>query len=109
MTTIKDRIRLRHLFFLLISLILVLHVPGEPSHAAPLPASSVSINMSNPTCVHVLPTSGVCSIQIGSLTASGSDQSFSRVEVLVNSKLRVYMGGFFKFRHFSATQWCREA
>ena len=38
----------------------------------------------------------MCSIQFGSVIASGSDSSFSRVEVLVNGKLRVYMGGFFE-------------
>jgi hypothetical protein len=91
-----DRIPLRYLFFLLIGLILVLQFPGELTHAAPLQQSSVSIQMSNPSCHQVLPASGECSLQIGSLIASGSDPSFSRVEVLVNGKLRIYMGGFFE-------------
>jgi hypothetical protein len=102
MTTKEDHMRFQRLFILLIGLILFLQVPGEPSHAAQLQSSSVSINMSNPTCVHILPTSGACSIQIGSLTASGNDQSFSRVEVLVNGKLRVYMSGFFESSAFLA-------
>ena len=53
-------------------------------------------SMSNPTCVQAPPASGTCSIQIDSLIASGSDPSFSRLEVLVNGKLRVFMGGFFE-------------
>jgi hypothetical protein len=52
--------------------------------------------MSNPTCIEARPASGACTIQINSLSASGSDPSFSRVEVLVNGKLRVFMGGFFE-------------
>ena len=97
MSACTDRMRLRRLFFLLIGLILVLQFPGEPSRAELLQGTSVSVNMSNPTCFQAPPASGSCSIQIGSLSATGSDPSFSRVEVLVNGKLRVYMGGFFEF------------
>ena len=96
MSTNVDRTRLRRLAFLIVSLFLVLQFPGEPTHAASLPTTSVSLQISNPACFQVLPASGMCSLQIGSLTASGSDSSFSRVEVLVNGKLRVYMGGFFE-------------
>ena len=96
MSTKANRRRLRYLFFLLIGLLLVLQFPGEPTHAAPLQQSSVSIQISNPNCHQVLPASGACSLQFGSLAVSGSDPSFSRVEVLVNGKLRIYMGGFFE-------------
>lgn len=88
--------RLRRITFLLLGSILVMQFPGEPAQAALLPATSVSIYMSNPACVQVLSTSGACSIQFGSLIASGSAPTFSRLEVLVNGKLRVYMGGFFE-------------
>jgi hypothetical protein len=88
--------RLRRLFILLFGLSLVLQFPGERVQAVPLQATSVSIAMSNPSCVQVRPPSGACSIQVGSLTVSGSDPTFSRLEVLVNGKLRVYMGGFFE-------------
>ena len=86
---------LRRLFFLSLGLMLVLQSPGEPVQAA-LPATSVSVSISNPSCGQSLPASGVCSIQFGSLTASGSDSSFSRIEVLVNGKLRVLVDGFFE-------------
>ena len=96
MNTRTDHVPLRYLFFLLIGMILVLQIPGEPTHAAPLQQSTISIQMSNPSCDQGRPTSGVCALQFGSLTASGGDPSFSRVEVLVNGKLRIYMGGFFE-------------
>jgi hypothetical protein len=89
-------IRLRRPFFLLLSLIVVLQFRGERVQAAPLQATSISITMSNPSCVQVLPPSGACSIQAGSVFASGSDATFSRLEVLVDGKLRVYMSGFFE-------------
>jgi hypothetical protein len=58
--------------------------------------------MSNPACSQVRPASGVCSLQIGSLNATGSDTTFSRTEVLVDGKLRVYMAGFFEsFAYFN--------
>src|SRR5512146_2748206 len=90
------RLRLSRPLFLLLGLLLVAQSPGEVVRAAPLQATSVSITMSNPSCVQVRPPSGTCSIQVGSLIASGSDSTFSRLEVLVDGKLRVYMGGFFE-------------
>lgn len=96
MSTNTHRSRLQRLFFLMIGLVLVLQFAGEPAHAAPLQPTTISIQMSNPTCVEARPASGVCSLQFYSLTATGSDTSFSRVEVLVNGKLRVFMAGFFE-------------
>jgi hypothetical protein len=93
--TSAHRQRLRRILFLLLGLIPGLQFPSELARAA-----SVSIQMSNPACVQVLPERGTCSIEIGSLTASGSDQTFSRLEVLVDGKLRVYMGGFFESSAF---------
>jgi len=90
------RLRLRRPLFLLLGLLLVAQFPGEVVHAAPLQATSISLSMSNPTCVQVRPMSGACSLQTGYVFASGSDQSFSRLEILVDGKLRVYMGGFFE-------------
>ncbi len=86
-----DRQRLRRTFFLWLGLITVLPFPGELAQAA-----SVTVQMSNPSCVQVLPADGTCSIQVGNVIASGSDQTFSRLEVLMNGKLRIYMGGFFE-------------
>jgi hypothetical protein len=88
--------RLRRLIFLLLGLMLLAQFPDERVQAAPLQSSSVSITMSNPSCVQVQATSGTCTLQFGYLVASGSDTSFSRLEVLVDGKLRAYMGGFFE-------------
>ena len=88
-------LRLRRPLFLLLGLLLVAQFPGEAVRAAPLNTTSVSVNMSNPSCVQIR-SSGTCAIQFGSLLASGSDTSFSRLEVMVNGKLRAYMGGFFE-------------
>ena len=96
MSTRAHCMRLRRLLFVFIGLILVLQFPGEPTRAELLQGITLSVNMSNPTCVQSPPASGSCSIQIGNLTATGSDPSFSRVEVLINGKLRVYMAGFFE-------------
>ena len=41
-------------------------------------------------------------VQIGYLVAAGSDTSFSRLEVLVDSELRAYMGGFFELTAYLA-------
>jgi hypothetical protein len=89
---------LRRLFWLVIGLVVVLQFPGDPARAAPLRASTstISLIMSNPTCVESQPASGRCSIQIASLVASGGDPSFGRLEVLVNGKLRLLMAGFFE-------------
>ena len=79
---------------LLAGLALALIVPGERAvRAAPV---TVSVSMSNPACVQVAPQSGACQIVFGYLSATGSDASFSRMEVRVDSKLRARMTGFFE-------------
>jgi hypothetical protein len=88
--------RLRRPLFLLFGLMLIAQFRGEVVQAAPLQVTSVSITMSDPSCVQVRPPSGTCALQLGYLVASGSDTSFSRLEVLVDGKLRAYMGGFFE-------------
>jgi hypothetical protein len=94
MNTHTDRFRFWRVFIL--SALLVLGFSSEPSRAASRLPTSISVSMSNPTCYQVLPANGACSIQINSLTASGSDASFARVELLVNGKLRINMAGFFE-------------
>jgi hypothetical protein len=84
------------LFFLIAGLLMASQLAAEPAHSALLQASSVTVSMSNPSCTQSRPTSGTCSLQFFTLTASGSDPSFSRLEVLVGGKLRLYMGGFFE-------------
>jgi hypothetical protein len=99
MNTGAKRVRLRGIFFLLaglFGLILVLQFQGGPAKAALPQASSISVSMSNPACTQAFPASGVCTIRFHNLTASGSDPSFARVEVLVNGKLRLNVAGFFE-------------
>ena len=88
--------RLRRLLFILLGVLLMAQYPGEAVQAAPLRATSISISMSNPSCVQVRPPSGTCSLQAAYVIASGSDSSFSRLEILVDGKLRAYMGGFYE-------------
>ena len=76
--------------------LLIFQVPGEFVQAAPLHASTISLTMSNPSCSEAVSSNGACSIDISSLAVSGGDPSFSRVEVMINGKLRVYMAGFFE-------------
>jgi hypothetical protein len=104
MRKLADRTQLRHLFFVLIGLFLILQFRGETTHAATLQQSTVSIQMSDPTCDQVLSTNGACSIQIDSLTVFGSGPALSRVELLLNGKLRVYMDGFFESSAYLAHQ-----
>jgi hypothetical protein len=96
MTTRVVRTRRWRLLLLGLGLILVLPFSGDFAHAAPLQPASVSLTMNNPTCIQVRSASGACSIQVDSVIASGSDPTFSRLEILVNGKLRVYMSGFFE-------------
>jgi hypothetical protein len=100
MSTSTDRLRLGRLFFLVLGIIAVLQFLGEIARPTLLQAATVSIQMSNPSCVQIFSSNGTCSIQIRSLTATGSDQTFSRLEVLLDGKLRVYMGGFFESSAF---------
>jgi hypothetical protein len=98
MNSAQNQARLRRFLFRLIglvALILVLQAQGDRAHAA-LPASTITLTMSNPDCVEVLPQTGMCSIEIDNLIASGSDPSLSRAEVLINGKLRLEMTGFFE-------------
>ena len=80
----------------MLGLLLTLQLPGELVQATALPASSITVQINNPACLQVTPTSGDCSLQVDSVVATGSDPSFSRLELLVNGKLRVFMGGFFE-------------
>ena len=86
-----NRAKVYSLAAFLLSLVLIFQAPGEAAQAA-----SVTIHMSNPACVQAQPATGSCSIVVSNLSASGSDTSFSRVELLVNGKLRVYVAGFFE-------------
>ena len=99
-----DRAKALGLAAFLISLVLIFQVPGEPVQAA-----AVTIHMSNPACVQAQPATGSCSILINSLNASGSDPSFSRLELLVNGKLRLYEAGFFETSAYFTTQMVPNA
>ena len=90
------RIRLRRLFLAVLGLLLVSQFTGDPVRTAAGQASSLSVILSNPSCVQALPASGSCSLKFSYVAASGSNPSLSRLEFLVNGKLRVYMAGFFE-------------
>ncbi len=96
MSASQSRGRLWPPLLLIVGLILVLQFHGEPVHAAPLQTTTISVRMNNPSCVQVQAASGMCSIVFDGVSASGSDQTFSRLEVSVNGKLRVNMAGFFE-------------
>ena len=98
MSSGQNQARLRRFLFRLvgvIALILVLQTQGDHAHAA-LPSSTITLSMNNPDCTQVLPQSSMCSIEINSLVATASDPTLSRVEMLVNGKLRLEMTGFFE-------------
>jgi len=87
-----NRMRFWRRLLLLAGLILLLTFRGESTRVS-AQSVSVSVQLSNPSCVQV---GSACSIQFGGISASGSDPSFSRLEVLVDGKLRVWAGGFFE-------------
>ena len=104
MSTSARRLRLLYLLLLAAGLILILQFPGDPAYAAAPQATTISLHMTNPSCVQVADTSGTCSLRIHDAYAVGSDTSFSRLELLVDGKLRVYMPGFFEtFAYFIDT------
>ena len=104
MNTSAVPLRLKHLLMLSLGLVLVLLIPGEPAHAALLPASSITVQMSDPACVEAVPASGSCAIEMNSLTATAGDPSFSRIELSVNGKLRLIMNGFFESSAYFSEQ-----
>lgn len=78
-----------------VSLALMLMVPA--ANAAPIPAATLNLTMSNPSCIEAAPQTGMCSLQIRSLSALGSaGSSLSNLELSVNGKLRLRMTGFFE-------------
>lgn len=86
---------LRRLPFLLIGLVLVSQSSSGFVRGAALLPNALTVNLSNPSCVQAQ-AGGTCSIQFTSLVVASSDPSFSRVELLVNGKLRILMSGFFE-------------
>ena len=84
------------IIILFLGLLLALTLPGELAHATQVQPAALTLTMSNPSCVEMLPASGDCSIEISSLSASSSAPDFARLEVLVDGKLRVFEGGFFE-------------
>jgi hypothetical protein len=83
--------RILRILFLSATLALLLIIPSTHSNAA-----TISLVISNPVCVQPNPASGVCYIKTLTATATGSDSSFSQLNVFVNDKLRLSMTGFFE-------------
>ncbi len=75
-------------------LALSLVVSGDPVHAAP--EATLSVTMSNPTCVQAAANSGTCYILIRSISATASDTSFTGLDISVDGKVRARFQPFFE-------------
>ncbi len=82
------------IFLLLSALGLSLALSGDLVHAAP--QATLSVTMSNPTCVQVPASAGTCYIVIRSLSATASDTSFTGLDVSVDGKVRARFQPFFE-------------
>lgn len=87
----------RHILpFALILCVLALSVvlTGDPVHAAP--QATLSVTMSNPTCIQVPAKAGACHIVIRSISASASDTSFTGLDISIDGKVRGRIQTFFE-------------
>jgi hypothetical protein len=82
----------RYLRFLYLTAALALLVLPRGSTSA----ASVGLQINNPVCVQPNPANGSCFLKALAVTATGSEASFSNLNVFVNDKLRVNMQGFFE-------------
>jgi hypothetical protein len=83
--------RILRYLFLTATLALLLIIPFRSSTAA-----TISLVINNPVCVQPDPASSACYIKTLSAVATGSESSFSQLNVLVDNKLRLSMMGFFE-------------
>ncbi|HTP10432.1 MAG TPA: hypothetical protein VMP08_19395 [Anaerolineae bacterium] len=88
------------IFLLLSALALSLALSGDPVHAAP--QATLSVTMSNPTCVQASATAGACYILIRSISASASDTSFTGLDISVDGKVRARLQPFFETTVYAA-------
>ncbi len=79
---------------LLSALIFSVALSGDPVHAAP--QATLSVTMSNPTCVQVPANAGACYIVIRSISAIASDTSFTGLDVSIDGKVRARLQPFFE-------------
>lgn len=82
------------IFLLLSALGLSMALSGDPVHAAP--QATLSVTMSNPTCVQASTTAGACYILIRSLSATASDTSFTGLDISVDGNVRARLQPFFE-------------
>ena len=61
-----------------------------------LRAATLSVTMSNPTCVQAAADSGNCYIVIRSINAVASDQSFTNLDISIDGKVRARLQPFFE-------------
>jgi len=59
-------------------------------------ASTISLDITNPSCVQSQTENSTCYIKAFSIAAYGGDPSFSQLKVFVDGKLRMNMQGFFE-------------
>lgn len=78
-------------FPVLICLVLLMVIPGGNTNAATL-----SLVINNPVCVQPSLDTGICYIKSLGVTVTGSEASFSQLQVFVDNKLRINMQGFFE-------------
>ena len=67
---------------------------GDSVRAAP--QATLSVTMSNPTCVQVPADAGTCHIVILSLNASASDERFTGLDISIDGKVRARFQPFFE-------------
>ncbi len=77
--------------FVILCLGLLAAFSNENAHAA-IQATTFTIN--NPYCTQLLPSTGTCTINIRSISAS--DPSLSHLEIIVNGKVRAFVSTFFE-------------
>jgi hypothetical protein len=90
--------RPRHVLALVTLLALLLTSTGERTLAQP--ASSVTLTLSNPSCVQPSSAAGMCYVAVRTAYAQGSDPSFSALELSVDGKVRLRLLGFFESQGF---------
>jgi hypothetical protein len=86
--------RILRVFFIIAELLLILAFSGEPSQAAS--PASISMTLSNPICQQAKNYTGICLINLRSLSARSDDPTFSHVEISIDGKVRAYYSAFFE-------------
>ncbi len=76
-----------------LGLLLAALAPGAQALAAP---QALSFTVSNPVCTQTPAKTGICQINIRSISANSSDGTLLGVEIGINGKLRARINTFFE-------------